>query len=286
MKNAVAPADPVTAAQLRRELEGGRRTLLLLALLDREPAGCGIAAASSVPDAAFALARVLPAFRRQGAGSALYAALSAHARELGVRLVWTRVTEDDRDGLEFVARRGFAEVGRECQSRLALGGRAAGSGTRPGGVEIVSLDGRPDLVARVHALAVEASRDIPTAEEFRVPALGEWRRENVDGALLEGSFVALAGERVVGWAGLSDVPAAPGVAEHLLTAVAADWRRRGVARALKTAQIAWARRHGFRELVTYNEAANEPMRRLNAELGYRRLPDDLRFRGPLAPQAR
>jgi GNAT superfamily N-acetyltransferase len=281
VRNAVAPADPVTAAQLRRDLESSRRTLLLLALLDGETAGCGIAAASSVPDAAFAVARVLPAFRRRGAGSALYAALSEHARDLGVQLVWTRVAEDDRDGLEFVAHRGFVEVGRECQSRLRLAG-ATGLAGPPPDVDVVSLAGRPELAPHVHALAVEASRDIPTAEEFRVPPLDEWRRDNVDAALLEGSFVALAGERVVGYAGLTDVPAAPGLAEHLLTAVAAGWRRRGVARALKSAQIEWARRHGFHELVTYNEAANEPMRRLNADLGYRRLPDDLRYRRPLA----
>jgi GNAT superfamily N-acetyltransferase len=277
----VAPADPVTAAQLRRELTGGRHASLVLALVDGETAGCGIAAASSFPDAAFALARVLPAFRRRGVGSALYAACSEHARGLGVRLVWTRVAEDESAGLEFVAHRGFVEVGRECQSRLRVGDAVRVAGPPPD-VEVVSLAGRPGLVPRVHALAVEASRDIPTAEEFRVPPLDEWRRENIDEALLEGSFVALAGERVVGYAGLCDVPAAPGLAEHLLTAVAAAWRRRGVARALKSAQIDWARRHGFNELVTYNEAANEPMRRLNAELGYRRLPDDLRYRGPLA----
>ena len=278
----MAPDDPVAVPQLRRDLEGERQVLLLVAAAGGTDAGCGIGAVSSVPGTAFALARVLPGFRRRGVGSALYDALSDHARRLGLAAVWTRVAEDDPAGLDFVAHRGFVQVGRECQSRLRLTGDGRGPVAVPSGVRVVSLASRPDLVAEVHALAVETSRDIPTAEEFVVPPLEEWRRENVEGALLEGSFVALAGGHVVGSAGLCDVPAAPGVAENLLTAVAPGWRRRGVARALKAAQIDWARRHGYRELVTYSEEANEPMRRLNAELGYERRPDDLRFQGPLA----
>src|SRR5262249_26422288 len=79
----------------------------------------------------------------------------------------------------------------------------------------------------VHELAVRGSADIPTAEDLTVPPFDEWRRENVDEALLEGSFVALAGGEVVGWAGLTGRPAEPGVAEHLLTAGSRGWRRGG-----------------------------------------------------------
>lgn len=281
VKNEVAPADPVTPEQLRSELEGGRHTVLLLATLDRRLAGCGICAASSVAEAAFAVARVLPVLRRRGVGSALYHALSEHARRMGKRMLWTRALEADQAALAFLALNGFEEIGRECQSRLDLS-ITVGPSSAPAGVQIVSLDAYPELVPAVHALAVATSGDIPTAETFEVPALGEWRRENIDSALLAGSFVALLEDQVVGYAGLTAVPATPRTAENLLTAVDQAWRRRGVARALKAAQIEWARRSGFRELVTYNEAANEPMRRLNAQLGYRRLPDDLRFQGPLA----
>ena len=49
-------------------------------------------------------------------------------------------------------------------------------------------------------------------------------------------------------------------------------RGRGIAEALKRAQIAWAAEHGYRRIVTATHDANEPMRRLNEKLGYRELP--------------
>jgi mycothiol synthase len=68
-----------------------------------------------------------------------------------------------------------------------------------------------------------------------------------------------------------------------MTGVRRDWRRRGVAGALKRAQIAWAKRKGFARLQTENELRNEPIRRLNRRLGYREAPGEVVLRGPLAP---
>jgi GNAT superfamily N-acetyltransferase len=67
-----------------------------------------------------------------------------------------------------------------------------------------------------------------------------------------------------------------------LTAVRRAWRRRGVATAIKRAQIEAARRAGLEGLTTFSEMRNEPMRTLNERLGYRPLPSQLRLRGPLA----
>ena len=47
------------------------------------------------------------------------------------------------------------------------------------------------------------------------------------------------------------------------------WRGRGIAGALKRAQIAWAKEPGYERIATANELRNEPIRRLNARLGYR-----------------
>jgi GNAT superfamily N-acetyltransferase len=80
---------------------------------------------------------------------------------------------------------------------------------------------------------------------------------------------------------LGAVPASDD-AENVMTAVKRDWRRRGVASALKTAQLAAAKTAGFRGIVTLNETRNEPMRRLNERLGYTTQPAQLRLRGPLA----
>ena len=55
---------------------------------------------------------------------------------------------------------------------------------------------------------------------------------------------------------------------HDLVGVKRDWRGRGIAGALKRAEIAWAKREGYTRLETENELRNEPIRRLNLRLGY------------------
>jgi RimJ/RimL family protein N-acetyltransferase len=84
----------------------------------------------------------------------------------------------------------------------------------------------------------------------------------------EAVFVALSGDEVVGFAKLSLLSGAADAAYHDLTGVKRAWRGRGIAGALKRAQIAWAKEQGFQRLVTQNEARNEPIRRLNERHGY------------------
>jgi mycothiol synthase len=282
VRNTVAPYDPAAVESLRRD----RETLRLLAFVDGAVAGAGFATRSDIRGAAFVNCWVPADRRRRGIGSALLAALSEHALGLGVSGLRTRTIEDEVGAIAFLAHHGFVEVARECELRLDLGTAAPlAAASAPADVEIHSLGARLDLAPQVHELAMEGQADVPTEGTVVVPPFEEWRRENVDEALLDGSFVAVAGSRVVGWAGLTSVPASPGVAEHLLTAVARPSRRRGVARALKTAQIDWARRAGYRELVTYNAELNAPMRRLNEALGYVPRPEVITFRRP-APAER
>src|SRR5207247_2317892 len=92
-------------------------------------------------------------------------------------------------------------------------------------------------------------------------------------------FIALAGDEVVGYAALQVFG---DEAHHGLTATRRDWRRRGVATALKRAEIAAAKRAGFKRLLTESEERNEPMRRLNEKLGFVPAPEwsTVVMRGP------
>jgi GNAT superfamily N-acetyltransferase len=85
----------------------------------------------------------------------------------------------------------------------------------------------------------------------------------------DATFVAVAGDEVVGYAKFSLTAAQPTTAHHDLSGVKRAWRGRGIARALKAAQINWALSNGYHELRTRNEQRNEPIRRLNEQLGYR-----------------
>ncbi|TML58674.1 MAG: GNAT family N-acetyltransferase [Actinobacteria bacterium] len=114
-------------------------------------------------------------------------------------------------------------------------------------------------------VATEAIADIPVNPPLEV-SLEDWERGWT--SLAECTFLALAGDEVVGCAGLMLDPDRPDRAEHSLTAVRRPWRGRGVAKALKQATIAWAGENGIRELYTWTQRGNEPMRRLNERLGY------------------
>ena len=56
---------------------------------------------------------------------------------------------------------------------------------------------------------------------------------------------------------------------HDMTGVKRAFRGRGIASALKRAEIAWAKREGFRTLETFNNEENAPIRALNEKHGYR-----------------
>jgi GNAT superfamily N-acetyltransferase len=98
----------------------------------------------------------------------------------------------------------------------------------------------------------------------------------------DATFIAVAGDQVVGYAKLAISGSRGNVAWHDLTGVRRAWRGRGIAGALKRTQINWAKANGFRQLKTHNEERNEPVQRLNRRHGYRQEPGSVTVRGPLA----
>ena len=129
---------------------------------------------------------------------------------------------------------------------------------------------------------VEAAPDIPTEGGVEAWPFERWRSIVFDApvSLPEAAVVAVAEGEVVGSAFLYAMT--DGAAEHGLTAVRRAWRSRGIATALKRAQINWARAAGYTELHTSNDETNFAMRGINARLGYEPTPAFVMVRGPLA----
>jgi mycothiol synthase len=69
-------------------------------------------------------------------------------------------------------------------------------------------------------------------------------------------------------------------AVNLLTAVRRGWRGRGIATALKRAQIEAARAAGIERIFTTNDETNLAMRGVNARLGYEPEPERVVVSGP------
>lgn len=225
---------------------------------------------------------VRPEHRRRGAGSELLAHAAEWAQAHDATELDAEVPEEDADSLAWAERRGFHEVGRDSLMVLALEEIEAPDPSPPEGIQLVTWAERPDLIRGIYEVAREATVDIPGNEGDDIGTFEEWLARDMQGHSdrPEATFVALAGDEVVGFAKLS-IGSDRERGFHDLTGVRRDWRGRGIAAALKRCQIAWAKTSGYSRLETFNEERNEPIRRLNARHGYRLQPGRITVRGPI-----
>jgi mycothiol synthase len=283
LRAAIDPILEPTVDELRFLRERLRTPLQLLAALNGEPAGYGIAGVfpkEEDEDYAFADVGVRLDLRRRGIGTALLSALSAHVRALGKQALQLEVGEQEADAFGYFGKRGYVEVERQKALELDLGSIEARAPAPPDNVQIASWAERPDLLEQLYKLYREASADIPGLDAETVSSFDEWRLWELERPTRRHdlSYVAFTADEVVGYATLNVFPAG---GFHGLTAVSRGWRRRGVGRALKLSQIATAKAVGIEKLYTESEERNEPMRRLNQELGFREIPGMVVLRGPL-----
>jgi mycothiol synthase len=259
VRRAVLPNESAGTLTELRQREDPER-LLLIAELDEGLAGSGLSVRSDISDRFFLAPRVLPDRRRRGVGTALLRELVAHAERYVDEV---SLVIEDEGSRAFAERVGFREVGRQVEQVKALGEEPVVA-SLPAGVEVVSVDERPELLREAYDLASEGYADLATDRPASI-SLRQWLHE--EATLPKGSFVALAGGEIVGFSGLLEHDS-PGTAEDGLTVVRREWRRRGLALALKQLELAWAAGNGYTEVVTWTQRENEGMRRLNELLGY------------------
>lgn len=286
--NVTSPEESTTVEELRwadATYPGGQR---LLAEIDGIAVGASTVGRIYVYppefDGYWGTVDVLPDARRQGVGNALLVAVCAVAREAGKSWLHVPAIVSRPEGIAFLEHRGFTEYERMKALRLDLAGLEPPVPRPPDGVVIATLEERPDLVAGVHAVALETFGDIPGDDPMAAGDLAEFRARDVDRAVIPawGFAIALdADDGVVGYASLMLMPGNEHLAWHDMTAVRRAWRGRGLAVALKTRTIAAAMEHGVTALETGNDVDNAAMRAVNARLGYRPQPDLLTMRGPV-----
>ncbi|HEX4061376.1 MAG TPA: GNAT family N-acetyltransferase [Streptosporangiaceae bacterium] len=204
-----------------------------------------------------------------GAGTALYEAISRWATQRGVRELEVAVAGNDPQSLSFARRRGFTADRHEVGLVLSLAGISPQQVQLPAGIEIVTWAQRPELARGMYEVNLEIHPDIPGFGDVAGEPFEDWMAHHMQRPAdsPEATFIALAGEQVVGFAKLSLTT--PTAAGHPMTVVKRAWRGRGIASALKATQINWALANGHTELHTSNEDRNTPIKRLNARLGYR-----------------
>jgi GNAT superfamily N-acetyltransferase len=269
---------PPRIENLRHMLSAEAGLVYLVARIEGAPAACGF----MYPDvSAYAEAHVVvvPDERGRGIGSAMLAEIGVVARAADRDELQGEVRESDAASRAYFERRGYRIVGGEKAVALDLAAIDAPTPAPPPGVRIVCRADRMDLVDELYPVGADAAEDIPGIPGR--PTYEQWRAIDIDRPTRDPElfFIALAGAEPIGYATIDNYGKD---AYHGLTAVARTWRRRGIATALKQAQIAKAKRAGFRRLVTASEERNAAMRNLNAKLGYRPEPSlsTVVLRGP------
>lgn len=219
----------------------------------------------------FSLA-VTPASRRRGIGSALYECAERFAQERQARLLYTSYMEaPDAPAAPFLRARGFAPLERFLPSALDLAAfdpvRFAGAMHRveAQGVRVLTyaeLGDSPrnrrslyalEQAARASQPFREVSPYVPAPFETWEREFGEWDPETI--------FLAIAAPSDT-WAGV-----VTGL-EWYFTGVHPDWRRRGLATALKIRCLSEAKRRGMTLMETENHEDNAAMLVVNRNLGF------------------
>ncbi len=238
----------------------------------------------SEPGTGMGEAFVPPEHRGAGAGTELYREIAHWLLERGCVMVETTVAEDDEESLGWADRRGFREVGRNSRLVLDLTSIESPVVDPPEGIEIVTWAERPDLTPSLYEVAREAYPDVPGDEQTPMDTYEDWLSRDMSGPgdKPEMTFVAIADGVVAGYAKLVPSSSREHVVIHDMTGVKRSFRRRGIAAALKRAEIAWAKGAGYKSLETENEVRNEPIRRLNERHGYAVTPGVVVLRESLA----
>ncbi len=244
---------------------------------------------------------VLPEHRGKGVGSYTYDYImqQLNTQEIAPRLIESGTREDYADAHRFMITRGFdGPLMRWPLSKLDVAAFDPSrfsrqvDGLADHGLRIYSFAQlsamHPDWQERLYDLDWEGTQDEPMPDTPTRLTFEEYADRVFKGPayLADGCFVAVDISRPDRrYAGLTQLYMDSGSLTHLgtgFTTVRRDYRRKGLAIALKVHAIEWAKAQGTESILTGNEEHN-PMYQINLQLGYEPQPAGLHYHKVIDP---
>jgi mycothiol synthase len=229
-----------------------------------------------------------PDYQGRGIGTQFYDFLISHVLAREPQVVTAGTREDKTASIHFLTQRGYHQVQREPISELDVRHfdpepfadvprRVAEQGIVIKSLEeLAPVD--PEWKHKLWQLQGDLFQDVPGPDPITIDSFEIYRERELESPSFrsDGQFIALDGDR---WVGMTALWTSEADREKLftgLTGVGRDYRRRGIATALKLRAIDFAKRYGATTIETGNDEGN-PMYQINLRLGFRPLPAWLTF---------
>jgi RNA polymerase sigma factor (sigma-70 family) len=225
-----------------------------------------------------------PEWLRRCVGPLLLELLTNDLREVGAVTVTFRGYESSSEVQSFLKEHGFKETVRLLDLRLAI----AETNLSPifpvmervtaRGITISTLreerERDPRYVKKLYELTATLKQDDPARDFFSPPSYYErearlWLERPY--VLPDAYFIAKDGDDYIGVTDLNLLEAVPGGMSVGFTGVRREYRRQGIATALKARAIEHARRHGVRTIRAFNRPAHASIFTLNKRLGFKHM---------------
>jgi RNA polymerase sigma factor (sigma-70 family) len=225
---------------------------------------------------------VEPHWLKAGVGDLLLDQLMKDVHEAGAITVWNRNYSNLTEVLDFLIERGFVETRRVWDLRLDLSSTDLSTlapiaeEVRGRGIMITTFAEERRLNAdealhKLHEFLNVVKPDDPERRPFTpVPfeSVEAWFTRKY--VLADACFIAKRADQYIGFTDLNHIEPIPRGIMHGFTGVAREWRRQGVATALKLQAIEYAREHGYQAIRAFSLPSQSEMRALNEKLGFRR----------------
>jgi len=222
-----------------------------------------------------------PRWLRRGIGELLINRLTDDLREVGAITVTFQDTESSNEMQELLKTHGFIETMHLIDLRLDLtqttlaGFSSTIDRVNARGISISTLhkerNSDPRYIEKLYELTSTLKVDDPARAPFSPPSYFEreaklWLEQKY--VLPDGYFIAKDGDEYVGITDVNLIDALPGTVSVGFTGVKREYRRRGIATALKVSAIEWANQQGYKTVRALNQPIHESMLPLNEKLGF------------------